>query len=95
MTFKTISDEPKTFTFNYTFKDFDTAQVACHAIFGYMVGTYDTPVIEATYHNDNEGGYANQLALEYAEDTNLNKIFKRICDSFKNYGNQETEADND
>ncbi len=38
---RTISDTPKTFTFHYTFKDFDTAQVACHAILGYMTGTYE------------------------------------------------------
>ncbi|QBX07571.1 hypothetical protein JavanS154_0022 [Streptococcus satellite phage Javan154] len=85
---RTFSDTPKTFTFHYTFKDFDTAQVACHAILGYMTGTYEQPVIDATYHNDDQGGYANQLVLEYAEDRKLNKVFKRICDSFKDYYNQ-------
>lgn len=85
---RTFSDNAKTFTFNYTFKDFDTAQVACHAILGYMTGTYEQPVIDATYHNDNQGGHANQLTLEYAEDRKLNKVFKRICDSFKDYYNQ-------
>ncbi|MDO5364880.1 MAG: hypothetical protein Q4E96_00165 [Streptococcus dysgalactiae] len=85
---RTFSDTPKTFTFHYTFKDFDTAQVACHAILGYMTGTYKQPVIDATYHNDNQGGHANQLVLEYAEDRKLNKVFKRICDSFKDYYNQ-------
>lgn len=69
-------------------KDFDTAQVACHAILGYMTGTYEQPVIEATYHNDDQGGHANQLVLEYAEDRKLSKVFKRICDSFKDYYNQ-------
>ncbi|MGT2845270.1 hypothetical protein ACVRZD_08625 [Streptococcus hongkongensis] len=83
---KTLSDTPN--TFNYTFKDFETAQVACHAIFGYMHGIHEQPVIEATYHNDKQGGYANQLALEYVEDRKLNKVFKRICDSFKDYYNQ-------
>lgn len=85
---RTFSDTPKTFTFHYTFKDFDTAQVACHAILGYMTGTYEQPVIDATYHNDDQGGHANQLVLEYAEDRKLNKVFKRICDSFKDYYNQ-------
>lgn len=85
---RTFSDTPKTFTFHYTFKDFDTAQVACHAILGYMTGTYKQPVIDATYHNDNGGGHANQLVLEYAEDRKLSKVFKRICDSFKDYYNQ-------
>lgn len=85
---RTFSDTPKTFTFHYTFKDFDTAQVACHAILGYMTGTYEQPVIDATYHNDDQGGHANQLVLKYAEDRKLSKVFKRICDSFKDYYNQ-------
>ncbi|MDV5974021.1 hypothetical protein FMV2238Y02_13140 [Streptococcus canis] len=85
---RTFSDTPKTFTFHYTFKDFDTAQVACHAILGYMTGIYKQPVIDATYHNDDEGGHANQLVLEYVEDRKLSKVFKRICDSFKDYYNQ-------
>ncbi|HEP1249475.1 TPA: hypothetical protein VD128_001759 [Streptococcus pyogenes] len=85
---RTFSDTPKTFTFHYTFKDFDTAQVACHAILGYMTGTYEQPVIDATYHNDDQGGHANQLVLKYVEDRKLSKVFKRICDSFKDYYNQ-------
>ncbi|VGU24142.1 phage protein [Streptococcus pyogenes] len=88
---RTFSDTPKTFTFHYTFKDFDTAQVACHAILGYMTGTYKQPVIDATYHNDDQGGHANQLVLEYAEDRKLSKVFKRICDSFKDYYNQSED----
>lgn len=85
---RTFSDTPKTFTFHYTFKNFDTAQVACHAILGYMTGTYEQPVIGATYHNDDQGGHANQLVLKYVEDRKLSKVFKRICDSFKDYYNQ-------
>lgn len=85
---RTFSDTPKTFTFHYTFKDFDTAQVACHAILGYMTGTYEQPVIDATYHNDDQGGHANQLVLKYVEDRKLSKVFKRICDSFEDYYNQ-------
>ncbi|HEP1479729.1 TPA: hypothetical protein ACKRVC_001089 [Streptococcus pyogenes] len=85
---RTFSDTPKTFIFHYTFKDFDTAQVACHAILGYMTGTYEQPVIDATYHNYDQGDHANQLVLKYAEDRKLSKVFKRICDSFKDYYNQ-------
>lgn len=88
---RTFSDTPKTFTFRYTFRDFDTAQVACHAILGYMTGTYEQPVIDATYHNDDQGGHANQLVLKYAEDRKLSKVFKRICDSFKDYYNQPAD----
>ncbi|HEM3466204.1 hypothetical protein V9Z56_00270 [Streptococcus suis] len=87
MTYKTFSDTPNTFTFNYTFKDFDTAQVASHALMGYMTGTYDQPVIEVGYHNDGQGGVHNQLAVEYVEDDDLIKVFQRICDSFKDYYN--------
>ncbi|MCC8212825.1 hypothetical protein LNI35_04590 [Streptococcus agalactiae] len=79
---RTFSDTPKTFTFHYTFKDFDTAQVACHAILGYMTGTYHAPVIGVTIKGE------GQLVLEYVEDKKLSKVFKRICDSFKDYYNQ-------
>lgn len=88
MTFKTFSDTPKTFTFTYDFKDIDTAKVASHAVFGYMNGTYHAPVVEATIKGD------GQLVIEYAEDKKLNKIFKRICDSFKDYySDPEAETD--
>lgn len=87
MTLKTISDQPKTFTFTYDFSDIDTAQVASHAILGYMTGTYHAPAIDSTI----KGG--GQLVLEYAEDSNLNKIFKRICDSFKDYYTTPEEID--
>ncbi|HFH6754240.1 TPA: hypothetical protein ACGMA4_001835 [Streptococcus agalactiae] len=79
---RTFSDTPKTFTFHYTFKDFDTAQVACHAILRYMTGTYHAPVIGVTIKGK------GQLVLEYVEDKKLSKVFKRICDSFKDYYNQ-------
>lgn len=79
---RTFSDTPKTFTFHYTFKDFDTAQVACHAILGYMTWTYHAPVIGVTIKGK------GQLVLEYVEDKKLSKVFKRICDSFKDYYNQ-------
>ncbi|HFU4139140.1 TPA: hypothetical protein ACGO78_000315 [Streptococcus suis] len=94
MTLKTFSDTPNSFTFNYTFKDHDTAQVAGHTLMGYMTGTYDQPVIEVAYHNDGQGGVHNQLAVEYVEDDDLIKVFQRICDSFKDYyNNPEAETD--
>ncbi|HFI0038803.1 TPA: hypothetical protein ACGOZY_001313 [Streptococcus suis] len=88
MTLKTISDTPNTFTFTYDFEDIDTAKVASNAVFGYMFGTYHAPVIEATIKEK------GQLVLEYAEDKKLSKIFKRICDGFKDYYN-DPEAETD
>lgn len=87
MTFKTISDKPQTFTFTYDFSDIDTAQVASHAVLGYMTGTYHAPVIDSTING------TGQLVLEYVEDSNLNKIFKRICDGFKDYYPNPEEID--
>ena len=91
MTFQTFSDTPNIFKFNYTFKDFDTAQVAGHALIGYMIGTFDQPVIDVSYRNDERGGYANQLTVEYVVDDELVKVFKRICDGFKDYYNNPDE----
>ena len=82
MTLKTFSDKAKTFTFTYEFKDLDTAMVAGHALLGYMTGTYEVPAISITHK------YKGTLVAEYAEDHKLNKTFKRICDSFKDYYNQ-------
>ncbi|HFU4217375.1 TPA: hypothetical protein ACGO8M_000755 [Streptococcus suis] len=94
MALQTFSDTPNTFTFNYTFKDFDTAQVAGHALMGYMTGTFEQPAIEVSYHNDGQGGHANQLAVEYVADAELTEVFQRICDSFKDYyNNPETDSD--
>lgn len=88
MTLKTISDKPQTFTFTYDFEDIDTAKVASNAVFGYMLGTYHAPVIETTIKGK------GQLVLEYVEDKKLNKVFKRICDGFKDYyNNPEAETD--
>ncbi len=77
MTLKTISDQPKTFAFTYDFEDFDTAQVAGHALMGYMTRTYCQPSISLTYKGK------GTLVAEYVEDNKLNKIYKRLCDSFK------------
>ncbi|MBO8112442.1 hypothetical protein, partial [Streptococcus suis] len=85
MTLQTFSDTPNTFTFNYTFKDFDTAQVAGHALMGYMTGTFEQPVIEVYYDNEKVGGDYNRLVVEYVADAELTETFKRICDSFQDY----------
>ena len=86
MTLKTFSDKAKTFTFTYEFKDLDTALVAGHALLGYMTGTYCQPVISLTYKDK------GTLVAEYVEDHKLNKTFKRICDSFKDYHKQPEEG---
>ncbi|HEM4167624.1 hypothetical protein HO474_03200 [Streptococcus suis] len=91
MTLQTFSDTPKTFTFNYTFKDFDTAQVAGHALIGYMTGTFEQPAIEVHYKSDKVGGDYNRLAVEYVADTELTEIFQRICESFQDYYNNPDE----
>ncbi|HEM5570634.1 TPA: hypothetical protein U1692_002115, partial [Streptococcus suis] len=91
MTLKTISDTPKAFTFHYTFKDFDTAQVAGHALIGYMTGTFEQPAIEVHYKSDKVGGDYNRLAVEYVADTELTEIFQRICESFQDYYNNPDE----
>ncbi|HFI2691612.1 TPA: hypothetical protein ACGO0Y_000671 [Streptococcus suis] len=85
MTLKTFSDTPNTFTFHYTFKDFDTAQVAGHALMGYMTGTFEQPAIEVHYKSDKVGGDCNRLAVEYVADAELTETFKRICDSLQDY----------
>ena len=78
MTLKTFSNKAKTFTFTYEFQDLDTAMIAGHALLGYNF----QPVISLTYKDK------GTLVAEYVEDHKLNKTFKRICDSFKDYYNQ-------
>lgn len=73
----------KTFTFIYEFKDKDTAQVAGRALMGYMIGTYEVPSISITCKDK------GTLVAEYVEDKKLNYIFKRICESFKDYKQTE------
>lgn len=77
---KALSDNPKAFTFKYTFKDFDTAQVGAHALMGYMTGTYYQPVIDVTYVDKR-----NKIKVVYVSDSSLNHVFARICRSFKDY----------
>lgn len=91
MTLQTFSDTPNTFTFTYTFADHDTAQVAGHALMGYMTGTFEQPAIEVHYKSDKVGGDYNRLAVEYVADTELTETFKRICDSFQDYYNNPDE----
>lgn len=79
MTLKSISDKAKTFTFTYYFYDQTTAQVAGHALLGYMTGTYCQPVISITYKDK------GTLVAEYVEDNKLNEAFERICDGFEDY----------
>ena len=52
-----------------------------------MTGTYCQPVISLTYKDK------GTLVAEYVEDHKLNKTFKRICDSFKDYHKQPEEAE--
>lgn len=87
MTLKSISDKAKTFTFTYYFCDQETAQVAGHALLGYMAGTYCQPAISLTYKDK------GTLVAEYVEYNKLNKTFKRICDSFKDCHKQPGEAE--
>ncbi|WP_421425837.1 hypothetical protein [Streptococcus suis] len=87
MTLNTFSDTANTFTFNYTFKDHDTAQVAGHALTGYVTGTFEQPAIEVSYRNDKAGRYMNRLSVEYLADDDLNEVFQRICDGFQDYYN--------
>ena len=70
MTLKTISEKAKSFTFTYSFADYQTAQTAGHALMGYMLGTYKGK---------------GQLVANYAEDKSLSEAFKRICDGFEDY----------
>lgn len=85
MTLRTLSDKAKTFTFTYEFKDLDTARVAGSALMGYMTGAYYQPVISLNFKGK------GMLVVEYVEDNKLNKTFKRICDSFKDYYNQPVD----
>ena len=87
MTLKTLSDKAKTFTFTYEFKDLDTARVVGHALLGYMTGTYFQPVISLKFKGK------GMLVVEYVEDNKLNKVFKRICESFKDCYKQPEGAE--
>ncbi|NYS33608.1 hypothetical protein HZZ02_07515 [Streptococcus danieliae] len=85
MKLKTFSDKAKTYTFTYDFPDFETARVANNALFGYMIGTYEQSVLETTFEGN------GRMVVEYVEDRNINRVFKRICDGFKDYCNQPEE----
>lgn len=78
MTFKTISDKAKEFTFTYDFSDYKTSLVGSSAIIGYMLGTYATPAIDTASKSN------GQLTIKYIEDNRLDEVFKRICDGVNN-----------
>lgn len=79
MTFKSFSDSPKVFTFIYDFSDAESAHIASHAVMGYMLGTYSTPILENTVEAK------GRLVIEYAEDKDISEVLKRICEGFKRY----------
>lgn len=90
MKFKTFKDDANSYKFNYTFIDTETAQVAGHAVLGFMLGTFYTPAVELNYAG-------NTLEVKYLADGSLNKNFKKICDSFKDYykGYQDEDGESD
>lgn len=92
MTYKTFEDNALTYVFKYVFTDLDTAKVASVAVHGFMIGTYDQIALETTI-----GGYFGKVELvaRYTADKSLTKEFKRICDSFKDYGKGYQGEDGD
>ncbi len=84
---RTFSDTPKQFMFTYQCKDYDTARVTSTAILGYITGTYEQNLAEATLNGD---GY---LEVTYFEDKSINFNLKRICDSFEDYCNQPEDME--
>ncbi|RGS19878.1 hypothetical protein [Streptococcus salivarius] len=81
MTLKKHSDHARSFTFKHEFETMDHANVTSTAILGYMVGTYEQPVIETTISR-NKTRNAYTLVIEYVSDSNLSEPFNRICDSY-------------
>ncbi|EQB7815236.1 TPA: hypothetical protein VOO58_000200 [Streptococcus pyogenes] len=84
---RTFSDTPKQFMFTYQCKDYDTARVTSTAILGYITGTYEQNLAEATLNGD------SYLEVTYFEDKSINFNLKRICDSFKDYCNQPEDME--
>lgn len=81
MTLKKHSDHARSFTFKHEFETKDHAQTVSTATLGYMVGTYEQPVIETTISR-NKTRNAYTLVIEYVSDSNLSEPFNRICDSY-------------
>lgn len=92
MTYKTFEDNAQTYVFKHVFTDLDTAKAASVAVHGFMIGTYDQIALETTL-----GGHGNgvELVARYTADKPLTKEFKRICDSFKDYGKGYQDEDGD
>lgn len=91
MTFKSFTDNAKSFTFKHDFETMDHAKVTSTAILGYMVGTYEQPTIETTI-SKNEANNAFTLVVEYVADSNLSEPFNRVCESFESYSKGCSEA---
>ena len=81
MTFKSFTDNAKSFTFKYEFETMDHAKVSSTAILGYMVGTYEQPTIDITI-GGNEANNTFTMVVKYVEDKDLTKVFNRICESY-------------
>lgn len=87
MTFKSLTDNAKSFTFKHEFETMDHANVTSTAILGYMVGTYEQQPTEITI-----GGNEANNVVKYVEDKDLTKVFNRICESFESYSKGCSEA---
>ena len=84
MTLKIFTDNARSFTFKHEFETMDHANVTSTAILGYMVGTYEQPVIETTISR-NKANNTFTMVVKYVSDSNLSESFNRVCDSFESY----------
>lgn len=91
MTFKSLTDNAKSFTFKHEFETMDHAQTVSTAILGYMAGTYEQSPVKTTI-SKNKDKNAYTLLIEYVEDEDLTKVFNRICESFESYSKGCSEA---
>ena len=71
---KTLSDTPNTYNFTATYNTNDKPEKVGQAIIGYMLGSYEQPVIDITYTGLG-------LKVEYASDEDLTVIFERISNA--------------
>ena len=78
MTLKTFSDKPRSFKFTYHCESCDHSQIASTGLMGYMLGTYEQPIITTTYGVKTDDGHY-LLKAEYVEDEPLDDVFNRIC----------------
>ena len=72
MTFKSFTDNAKSFTFKHEFETMDHANVTSTAILGYMVGTYEQQPTEITI-GGNEANNTFTMVVEYVEDKDLQR----------------------